>query len=69
MKSIEEYIFHVGTARQASEFPKTSKFIIGHIRETYKNGADIAKALEKRADVDFSTVVPNIDPKWESLRS
>lgn len=67
VKSIDDYIFQIGTARQASDFPKTSKFIIGHIRETYKNGADVGAALEQREDFNFKTVVPALDPNWENL--
>jgi len=45
-KSIEDYVYYVGSARQASDYEITTEFVINHIRKTYTDGENIATALE-----------------------
>ena len=43
-----------------AEFEKTRDYIINHIRKTFTHGDDIAYALEKDNDFDFTKVAPSI---------
>ena len=53
-KTLQDYTFYIGSAKQASDYNTVSRFLINHIHKTYTNGDDIANALEdgKSADVD-----------------
>jgi len=51
-KSIEDYVYYVGSARQASDYEITTEFVINYIRKTYTDGEDIATALETLEDID-----------------
>ena len=44
-KSLEDYEFHLGSSKQASDFEVTSKFIINHVQENFDSGKDIAESL------------------------
>ena len=44
-KSLEDYEFHIGSSKQASDFEVTTKFIINDMQETFDSGKDIAEAL------------------------
>ena len=44
-KTLEEYYFYVGLAKQASDYESSADFIINHIKKEYKCGRDIAESL------------------------
>ena len=44
-KGIEDYLFYIGTSKQASDFEISSKFIINYIKRTFERGNDIAESL------------------------
>mmetsp|Transcript_31743 Transcript_31743/g.77083 ORF Transcript_31743/g.77083 Transcript_31743/m.77083 type:complete len:251 (+) Transcript_31743:108-860(+) len=46
-KKLEDCVFHLGTARQASDYDKCKAFIINYIREKFDGGLDMATALEE----------------------
>jgi len=60
-KTIEDYVYYVGSARQASDYEITTEFVINHIRKTYTDGEDIATALETLQDVDVKDWKPQIE--------
>jgi hypothetical protein len=41
-KVLADYIFHLGSAKQASDYELVSQFIINHIRKEFTNGEDIS---------------------------
>ena len=45
-KTINDYIYHVGSATQASDYESTTEFLINHIKKTYEYGSDISTALK-----------------------
>ncbi len=45
---LEDHVFHVGTAKHASDFDTNIRFILNHIKSTFeKHSSDIVKALEE----------------------
>jgi hypothetical protein len=60
-KVLSDYIFSLGTSKQASDFELVSQFIINHIRKEFDNGNDIGDALEDRKEVDFTKFKPSIE--------
>ena len=64
-KSIEDYVYYVGSARQASDYEITTEFVINHIRKTYTDGENIATALETLEDLDVNEWKPTIETSVE----
>ncbi|KAG7371066.1 reverse transcriptase RNA-dependent DNA polymerase [Nitzschia inconspicua] len=56
-KSIEDYVFYLGSAKQASDYETTARYVINHITKEFDQGQDIGEALEELKEVDQS--------KWE----
>ena len=50
-KEITDYVYYLGTAKQASEYDyeTTTFFIINHIKKEFEFGNDIAVALNKQS--------------------
>jgi hypothetical protein len=44
-KSITDWNYYIRSAKQASEFEATTEVLLNYIREQYKLGNDIAKAI------------------------
>ena len=56
---LKDHVYRVGSASQASDYVRITKFIIAHIKEKYtKGGAEIAWALENEEDQDFTPLEP-----------
>ena len=55
-RGLMDYIFTVGSPKQASEFNTISEYLINHIREKFTKGGDIASALEAGKDLDFTAM-------------
>ena len=60
-KSIEDYYFYVGSAKQASDYEVTAEFVLNHIKKTFDHGNDIAESLRLLRE-------PNINLWRPSLR-
>ena len=45
-KTITDYTYYMGSAKQASDFETTTQFVINHIKKTYEYGNDIGTALK-----------------------
>ena len=54
-KTLQEHIYHLGTASQASDYVTITDFILNHIKKTYVNGDDIADASKP----EKSQISPN----------
>lgn len=62
IKKLEDHVYYIGSARQASDFDTTTEFLINHIKKEFeKGGADIAKALEDLEHIDFSKSEPVLE--------
>eukprot|EP00957_Ditylum_brightwellii_P201098 15324052-Ditylum_brightwellii.AAC.1 len=44
-KTLEDYIFYVGTSMQASDYETTAEFLINYVKKTLDRGNDIAETL------------------------
>ena len=53
-KTLQEHIYHLGTASQASDYVTITDFILNHIKKTYVNGDDIADAIEAGEEPNFT---------------
>ena len=59
-KSISDYIYYIGSAKQASDYTVVTSYLINHIRKTYDNGDDVGEAIEKRIPMNFDAVKPSM---------
>ena len=59
-KTLTDYNYYVGTAKQASEYENTTAFIMNFIKKTYENGRDIKKALKDLEPYDMTSLVPSL---------
>jgi hypothetical protein len=57
-KSISDYIYCIGSSKQASDYVVVTKYLINFIQKTYIYGEGIGKALEARVPLDFATLMP-----------
>jgi hypothetical protein len=57
---LADYIFHLGSAKQACDYKLVSQLIINHIRKEFTNGDDICDALEDKQEVNVDTHRPSI---------
>ena len=48
-KSLTNYTFYLGSAKQASNYKTAMDFIINHMKKTYKYGSNIAVAIREGA--------------------
>ena len=70
-KTLSDHNYYLGNARQASDFETTTEFIINHIKKTYTDGKDIAKALYDLESADTTkwrpslqvSLIPDTDPE------
>jgi hypothetical protein len=44
-KSLTDYNYYLGSARQASDYETTTEFLINHIIKTFDHRSDIGQAL------------------------
>ena len=51
---------YYGSAKSTTDCVTVTKCILNHMRRTYKNGSDVADALEAQKDVDFHKDKPAI---------
>eukprot|EP00978_Attheya_sp_CCMP212_P005492 scaffold12295_cov58-Attheya_sp.AAC.5 len=64
---ITDYVFHVGSVKQASKFKTTSEFIINYIRKTYEYSSDIGNALENLQPMDSMAEKPKLKTSLATL--
>jgi len=72
-KTLQDYTYYIGLAKQASDYNTVTKYLINHIRKTYTNGDDITNALDEGKTVDVGTWKPTLsvstkDPDREQAR-
>jgi hypothetical protein len=56
--TIEECVYHLGSASQATDYEMITSFLINHVKKKYKGGTDIATALKKGEEFHFSGTMP-----------
>ena len=65
-KSINDYNYYLGSAKQASDYEATTEFLINHVKKVYDYGNDIGTALENLEPVDLTQWKPKMQVSEES---
>ena len=60
-KSVGDYVFYLGSSKQASDYETTAEYLINYIQETFDYGQDIAESLSTLEDVDLSVYKPKLE--------
>eukprot|EP00978_Attheya_sp_CCMP212_P021527 scaffold62955_cov70-Attheya_sp.AAC.1 len=58
--TITDYVFHIGSAKQASEFETMSEFVINYIRKMYEYSSDIGNALDSLEPMNKNKEKPKL---------
>ena len=53
---MKDYIYTIGSAKQLNEFNIITKYLLNHIKATYKYGADVGSAIKNKTPVNFDKV-------------
>lgn len=59
-KSLDDYVFYVGSAKQAADYESAAEYVINHIKRTFERGHDIAEALRTGTLPDLNTWNPQL---------
>ena len=59
-KNLSDYNYYLGTSKQASDYGKTTEYLINHIKKTYDHGKDIATALKNLEEFDLTPLAPTL---------
>jgi hypothetical protein len=57
---LSDYIFYLGSSKQASDYEVVSQFVINHIHKEFTKSEDLGDALESRSEVDFDAYKPRV---------
>ena len=64
-KTLTDYTFYLGSAKQASDYEITVEYVINHIKKTYEFGNDIGTALKKLEPVTKLFTKPSLSMSTE----
>ena len=59
-KSLSDYVYYLGSAKQAADYETTTEFLINHIKKTFNFGNDIGTALEELTYFDINVYKPTL---------
>jgi hypothetical protein len=59
-KTLADYIYYVGSVKQASDFSVITDYLINHIFQKFEYNNDIADTLESCQACDFSKMMPRL---------
>ena len=59
-KTINDWNYYIGSAKQASEYEATTEFLVNHIKETFEYGGDIAMAIINQAPINTDLWKPRL---------
>jgi hypothetical protein len=74
-KTLEDYYFYLGSAKQASNYESAADFIFNHIKKEYDRGRDIAESLRELEIPDTDLWMPTLrassdtDPLVQALEN
>ena len=60
-KSVDDYYYYLGSAKQASDYETTTEFLINYIKKTFDYGSDIGRALKELKEVDTDPWKPTLN--------
>ncbi len=61
-KQLNDYQYYLGSAKQASDYTTTTKFVFNHIKKTLQYGDDIVNAIHNEEEFDFNPHEPQLSP-------
>jgi hypothetical protein len=53
-KTLSDYQYYLGSARQASDYEKMTEYLINHIKKSFAFGNDVGTALKELEPYDMS---------------
>ena len=59
--TVEDYVYYIGSAKQASDYTLTTDYLINHIKKDFEKGNDIATALRDLEEYDIKSYEPSLD--------
>lgn len=59
-KSTEDYVFYIGSNKQASDFETTRECMLNHIKRTCECGRDISETLRMQEKIETATWKPKL---------
>jgi hypothetical protein len=59
-KQLSDYIYYLGSPKQASDYETTTEYLINHIKKTFDFGNDIGTALEMLEPYNISQHMPHL---------
>ena len=65
-KELNDYIYYTGSHRQASDYEKTTEFLINYIKGEYVYGNDIAESIRNGKYEDTSKWYPKLETSTET---
>jgi hypothetical protein len=60
-KSVDDYYYYLGSAKQASDYETTTEFLINYIKKTFDYGSNIGRALKELKEVDTDPWKPTLN--------
>ena len=60
-KELNDYLYYTGTHKQASDYERTTKFLINYIKGEFSYGNNIVESIRKGEYIDTSTWYPNLE--------
>jgi hypothetical protein len=65
-KGLSDYVYYLGSAKQASDYEITTEYIINYVKKTYEQSTDIATALKNLEEVDMTPMKPSLQVSLSS---
>ena len=59
-KTLEDHVYYIGSAKQASDYVTITNFLVLYIRKSYPDGHYVAEALENRQEFDINSIMPQM---------
>ena len=59
-KPISEWLYYIGSAKQASDYEALTKYLINQIKQEFDHGINIANAIIQQEPVDTSVWIPTL---------
>jgi hypothetical protein len=59
-KTLADYQYYIGSAKQASDFSIITQYLILHIRKEFEYGDDIGDAIETRTEINIMQYMPTL---------
>ena len=65
-KVVEDFVFYIGSAKQASDYFNTAEYLVNFIKKTYDNGNGIVYDLSEKREFPMLSVEPTLEVSSET---